>query len=626
MYQTNSPKSLHRVADILYVILIASSFYLLLLSRTGEAQTIWQTLNPAFMPTLFFTTFVLILILFSSQRTSHKLLYVIAYSILVHSLFSIIFPAGDLSGQQMVLGQTRRVFENTVLHGLSGWPNRSIEIFIEEAFRGTNLQAALSTVFARMLSIDILYVHLSLVPVLWGVFVPIGSFLLAKAIGGSEKAAALASLLISAFPFSTYFGAISVPNSLGFIFFLFSLYFIVKYLSSQDSKTRYLMLIFSFFSFLAHFLTGFMSFSFLLLAVAFKTYKTEKEEAKATWSSKALVVVTFLVCLALLPMAFVYLSFIGPTTYGTFTLDKLYELPLDKLVGLFFIGELIYGFDLQTIILMIAGPTLAFLFMIYLLLKSRRNPHATLRPEILFLILAFLIVFIDYRILKLFMEGLPLNEERLWVFRDMIAAPFVALAISTLFSKLEALKVVKPVTGIALSSKIASRSNRLRALSFALVATILVSAVVAGWVTFSLEAAYPQMAPLQTTSYELEAVRYLKDSTSGTYVVIGDIWTIYAGEVIVGINNPSAYYFGEYSKLGHDLFANMTENPSPEWMLSAMNYTDTNVAYFIITEPRLGTQEFNTILSKALQNSLQIYGPSEGFGNGKLYIFKQEKP
>ena len=621
-----SRRSLLRISEFLYLPFLALSFYALLLSRTDEAQTIWQVLHPAFLPVLFITTFILFTNIFSSEKTECKLLFVILYSILIHSFFSVIFPAGDLSGQQMVLGRTRRVFDNTILHGLSGWPNRSVGIFIEEALKGTNLQAALSTIIARMLSIDILYVHLSLVPVLWGTFVPLGSFLLTRTISGNERASVLASLLISAFPFSTYFGAISVPNSLGFIFFLFSLYFMVKYLSSQDSKTQYLMLIFSFFSFLAHFLTGFMSLSFLLLAIVFKTYKSEKEEAKTTWTSKTLLAVTFLVCLSILPMAFIYLRFFGSASYGVFTLDKLSELPLDKLVGLFFIGELIYGFDLQTIILMIAGPTLAFLFMIYLLLRSRRNPHATLHPETLFLILAFLVTLIDYRILKLFMEGLPLNEERLWVFRDMIAAPFVALAISILISKLEAFKVVKPATSIALSSKVASKSNRLRALSSALAMTILISAVLAGWVTFSLEAAYPQVAPLQTTSYELEAVIYIKDNTSEKYVVIGDIWTIYAGEVIVGINNPSAYYFGEYSKLGHDLFANMTENPSPEWLLSAMNYTDTNVAYFIISEPRLGTQEFNTILSKALQNSLQIYGPSEGFGNRKLYVFKHEKP
>ena len=624
MSKTNSRFSVLHILDILYLFLIAISFYSLILSRTGEAKTVWQVLHPAFMPTLFVTTVVLLAIMFSSQKTPHKLLFVIIYSILVHSLFSIIFPAGDLSGQQIVLGRTRRVFDNTILHGLSGWPNRTIQIFIVETLSGENLQAALSTIFARMLSIDILYVHLFFVPVLWGVFVPVGSFLLTRAIGGNGKASVLASLLISASPFSTYFGAISVPNSLGFIFFLFSLYFIVKYLSSQSSKTLCLVLVFSFFSFFAHFFTGIMSISLLVLAVTLKTSETEKAQLALT--SKILIAVAFVVCLGLLPMAFVYLRFFGSPTNAAFTLDKLTESPLGELVGLFFIGELIYGFDVQTIIFMIAGPTLAFLYMAYLFFKSRRSPNARLRLEVSFLFLAFLVILIEYRILKIFMEGLPLNEERLWVIRDMIAAPFAALAIVEIVSALEALKKASSIAGHIPRLKMAFRGNGLRALSLACALTIFVPVVLSGWVTFSLWAAYPQVAPLQTTWYELDAVRYVEDSTSEKYVVIGDIWTIYAGEVIVGINNPNAYYFGEYSKLGHDLFVNMTENPSPEWMLSAMNYTDTNVAYFIITEPRLGTQEFNTILSKASQNRLQIYGPSDGFGNRKLYIFKHEKP
>jgi len=55
-----------------------------------------------------------------------------------------------------------------------------------------------------------------------------------------------------------------------------------------------------------------------------------------------------------------------------------------------------------------------------------------------------------------------------------------------------------------------------------------------------------------------------------------------------------------------------------------MNYTNTKVAYFIISEPRLGTEEFNNILSKAKEN-LQVYGRPEGFGNGKLYVFSYRK-
>ena len=615
---TNRKNLLLRVNESFYLLFLAFSFYFLVLSRTGEAQTIWQVLHPAFLPVLFVTTFLLFANLFSSEKTECKLLFIILHSILIHSFFSVIFPVGDLSGQQMVLGRTRRVFDNTILHGLSGWPNKSIEVFIVETLKGTNLQAALSTILARMLSVDILYVHLFLVPVLWGIFVPIGSFLLARAIGGSEKAAALASLLISAFPFSTYFGAISVPNSLGFIFFLFSLYFMVKYLSSQDLKNRYLMLIFSFFSFLAHFLTGFMSLSFLLLVVAFKTYKSEKEVS--AWTSKILVAVAFFVCLSLLPMTFIYLRFFGSSTYGVFTLDKFYKLPGTEIVGLLLIGELIYGFDLSTIILMIVGPLLAFFCMVFLLFRSRRNPSAKLRPEILFLILAFLITVLDYRILKLFMEWLPLNEERLWVIRDMIASPFVALLIGVI-SSLENLKKASSLKELLPRLKAPSKGRRLSVMGSVFALYILVPAVLGGWVVFSLKAAYPQVAPLQTTSYELEAIKYIKDNTFEKYVVICDIWTIYAGERIVGINNPNAYYFEEYSKLGHDLFFNMSTTPSTEWMLSAMNQTNTQVAYFVITEPRVGAEEFNNILIRVQEQPLTVFYISQ---NKKLYVFSYE--
>jgi len=613
-----------RIGEILYLALASLSFLLLIASRTGEARTVWEVLHPAFIPTLFVTTFLLLTILFTSEKTAHKLLFIIVHSILVHSLFSIIFPAGDLSGQQIVLGMTRRVFDNTVLHGLSGWPTATIQVFIVEMFKGINLQAALTTIFARMLSVNIFYVHLFYIPVLWGVFVPLASFLTAKALGGSENASVLSSLLVSAFPFTIYFGAISVPNSLGFIVFFYSLYFMLKYLSSNDSKTTHKMVAFSFFSFLSHYLTGIVSFSLLLLAVAFKSYEHEKRAAPTT--AKISLIISFIVCLSLLPMSFIYLRFFDSSLNTVFTLGKFYELHIEEILGMFFLGELVYALDLRTIILVIIGPVLAFLYMMYFLYKSKNNHGGVLGSNILFwfMTMAFLIMLIDYGILKLFMEGLPLNAERLWVFRDLIAAPFVALAIYAVISLLKThLKAISPLTASIFSLKQSSKGNSLRILSFLFALNILIPAVIGGWVTVSLSAAYPKVAPLQTTWYELEAVKFIEENTHEKYVVIGDIWTIYAGEVIVGIKNPTAYY--EFRKTGYDLFVNMKQNPSPQWMLQAMNYTDTTVAYFIVTEPRLGTEEFNNVVSKALQNGLPIYGPQGGFGNGKLYIFYYQK-
>ena len=613
MSATESRTKLLRFAEFLDLSLTCVCFYLLWLSRTGEARTVWESLHPAFLPTLFITTSILAIILFTPEKNSHKLLLVTIHSILIHSLFSVILPAGDLSGQQMVLGRTRRVFDNTILHGLSGWPTSTISVFVLEALRGTNLQAVLSTVFARMLNVDILYVHLFLVPILWGAFVPLGSFLVTRELGGNETAAVLASLIVSAFPFSTYFGAISVPNSLGFIFFLYSVYFMLRLLSSPDWKTSCIILAFLLFSFLAHFLTGVMAASLFLLVLSFKIYFSEK----TSLSAKAAFIGSFLVCLSLLPVSFLYLRFLGSTNYIAFTLDRLLEMPKQQIVGLIVLGELIYGFDFKTIVLMIVGPVLGLVCMIYLILETKRRREAELRTKVIFALTAFLIVLIDYRILKLFIEGLPINEERLWVFRDLLAAPFVAIAIVKVVSKLETLKVKFRATSVTSLTHI-SKTNRLRSLCLVLVIIVFIPALLGGWITLSLTAAYPQAAPLQTTWYELEAARHIEENTDEKYVVIGDLWTIYAGEVIVGIANPNAYYFQENSVLGHDLFANMSRDPSPQWMLSAMNLTKTQVAYFIITEPRLGAEEFNNIVTRIQTQQLTLFYTSQ---NEKLRVY-----
>jgi hypothetical protein len=230
---------------------------------------------------------------------------------------------------------------------------------------------------------------------------------------------------------------------------------------------------------------------------------------------------------------------------------------------------------------------------------------------------------IDYRILKIFMEGLPLNEERLWVLRDLIAVPFVALGVYKGVSWLRASLRAPTLSILSASSlKASSKHRTLYVLGWILALNILIPGVLGGWLIASLGAAYPQVAPLQTTWYELEAVRYIEENTHEKYVVIGDVWTIFAGEVIVGVNNPRAYYFLEFNKTGYNLFFHMSQDPSSHWMLVAMNYTDTTRAYFIITEPRVGPEEYNRIVTQALESDIQVYGV---FGEERLHVFYYDK-
>jgi len=616
----------HRITEILYLLMVAFSFYLLLTSRTGEAHTIWEVLNPYFIPTLLATTFLLITILFTSEKVSYKLILVIAHSILIHSFFSIVLPAGDLSAQRMTLGRIRLVYDNAVLHGYTPW-NMGLLSQIYEWFRGITFQAALSVVLARMLSIDLLWVHLFLVPVLWGVFVPVASFLTAKIISKEENVALFSSLLISAFPYATYFGAISVSNSLGFVFFFYSLYFMLKDFSSNDSRNKILMLVFSFFSLLSHNLTGIMSLSLLILALAFKSYKSEKNSSPT--AAKASLLISFIFCASLLPLSFVYLRYFQPATYTlsdtAFTLNKFSDRPIEEIVGLFFLGELTYAFDLKTTLLFIIGPTIALLWMmLYILHFVKRSSDVEFKTCIFFVFAVLSIVLVDYRIMKLFMERLPINEERLWVFQDFLAVPFVALAIYDVRSSVKGYLNARPAPIVSIADlKTLSRRSILSLSSVILALNIVIPMFLAGWIALSVNAAYPHVAPLQTTWYELEAVKYIEENTHEKYVVIGDQWTTFAGEAIVGVNNPRAYYFLEFNRTVYDLFHKMLEDPSPQVMIESMNVNNATVAYFIVTEPRLGIEEFNRVVSQTLKNQqLRVLGV---FGGGKLYVFAYKK-
>jgi hypothetical protein len=310
-----------RILEILYVVLLSFSLYLLLASRTAEAHTIWEPMNPLLMPTLFLSTTILFSILFTQERSSLKLLLVMVHSILLHSFFSIIFPAGDASGQQMYLGRIRFAFDSDALQAWLPSSPASFQLLVTESFRSLNFQAAITTLLARLLSIDIFWIHLFLVPTLWGVFTPLATYLISRTLSNNETHAILSSLIVSAFPYATYFGAISTPNSLGYIFFIFALYFMLRYIISGNFRCLCLMGFFSVSSFFFHPLTGVISFSLLVLALAFRSYGGKD----TLWAHKKQLFLVFLLCLTLLPVSFIYLRLLGIPSTASFTLDKLSE-------------------------------------------------------------------------------------------------------------------------------------------------------------------------------------------------------------------------------------------------------------------------------------------------------------
>jgi len=593
------------VPTSIYLLLTALSFYLLLISRRGEASVVWWSVHPLFIPVFFLTTLILVVAMLLSQITGHKLGLIMVHSVLLHSLFVIIFPAGDLGGQQYGLGATRLIYDNIVLHGVR-FPVQNILTQVYIWLRGDSFQAAISVILARMFNIDVFWTHLLLVPILWGIFIPLGVFMITRKLTKNNNIAALSALLIAVFPYTLLWGAMSVYNSLGFIFFLFSVYFFLEYLSSNQSrKWTFLMSMFVFLSFMAHFLTGIIALSFLLLVLTFKSFE---DRSVSLASTKLTLLSALAFCTFLLPFAIVCRRFFYPE-YSYFGLGKLVELSREDIFWRFLMGEYV-NFNIQFAIIHILGPAIGILGMLYYIYFTRQKSDKKSLSCTIFLFTGLLLVLVDYRILKLLLINVPFTEERMWVFRDFLTVPFMAIIVTDAFSFLYR---QFPTVDVPFSSQ------QIRRIALYLLIVIVLS----GWITVSFYYAYPRYGPLQTTSYELEAVRFIEKNSTKPYVVIGDQWITFAGGMIVGIGNPNALYFHSRDPEGVRLFLEMRMNSSIETMKEAMAYNDATVAYFIIEKPRIGEEEYNRLIQQTEQNGLQTY-PGGIFyyeGEEKLRIF-----
>ena len=587
---------------LLYIGMSVLLFCLLLASRSGEVYTVWQVLHPMIIPTYFATTLVLVITVFSSERTEYKVLFVIIHSILSHSFFVVIFPAGDISGQHLILGITRGIYNNDYLHGY-GSSAASVVVRMYNWVKGTNFQSAYSVIFARMFSVDVFWTHLSLVPLLWSTFVPLIIFKITKKISGNETISALASLLISAFPEAIVWGTWSVTNSLGFIFTLSSIYFMLRYISKND-KSPVLAITFSFASLMSHYMTGIVTFSLLILAITWKTYKTEKAASPLT--AKYTLIVSFIFGASLLPIALIYHGLFSPL-YARFTLNKLYEQPASELIGTFIFGVYFNYGPLATIIFAL-GPALGCLGILYTLRGSAKQRYIKYALGSFFLVTGFLMILTDYRILKFFMTGVPFTVERLWIFRDFLLIPYTAIFGYSLLTFLK--RKTLPNSSIEPSSLFSIGNPRKSFMHIAFCSITLVA--ISGWITTSLYYAYPHYSPLQITSYEIEAVKFIEANTTEPYVIISDMWITFTTHMFIGV---------PYNPHGTALFIEMKNNPSPSTMIKAMEQTNATIAYFIIQKPRLGEEKYNHIIFQAKQNGLQTYHTFDYQGQEKLHIF-----
>ncbi|MCF6276657.1 MAG: hypothetical protein L3J07_02290 [Candidatus Magasanikbacteria bacterium] len=231
----------------LYLVGWIFGMILLFQSKTGEVlQTPWQAISPWFLIVFFLLTFLAGIITFSRFKVGKVLFILILHSFLLHSYLPMAHtnPWGGDVWRHLAIEQ-KLVNEEQILPVLVGenveWKEvAGVDIpvvFTAPQKYSYGQMWGLNIVFAKTFGFKLNTLHIWLTPVLWSFFVPLLLFFIGSYLFRSRCfALLLVWLSFLPFPFQAL-GALTLPVSLGFISFLFTLLLLVLYFG-EDKRIK----------------------------------------------------------------------------------------------------------------------------------------------------------------------------------------------------------------------------------------------------------------------------------------------------------------------------------------------------------------------------------------------------
>lgn len=586
-----------------FIVLIAYCAFLLVKARSGWLYgTVWSIISPSFFPTYFLATFVLIgIVLYSRTKTVSKMLLTVMYSLISTMILAIVLYPGVGGDPLDNMGLARMMFDyGNLRYGLALSPFHTYWMLKEKAL------ALLTAMVAKMFVVDVYWIHTFITPFLWGVFVPLTAYKIAKIVGGGERLSILAALLTTFYSGFTGWSSRSTGNGLGYVMFFVSLYFSLRYLKSEK-KTMALLLagLSVVVSMLVHPMTGIMSLVFLFLANSLKIYEVMK--LKRLLKARFLMFATLVICVFTIPAFFslnnmIYLYFAPQyaSEVGTaFSVGKLLSTDIWELIFGYFVN-----FSFKEVVLVVTTPLLGMLGLAYAF--KDKDKHE--RILVWFMFLAFLIVMINYRMLQYAMVAVLFGPGRLLTFSDLMAIPFVALAINSSIKFLEGGAPKNPTSTVFVFKKWTVKTSARK-----IFVLVLISLSLSAFAVSSIERGYAWFRGGHPTALEVEAVKYIDEHTDERYVVVSMPSTTQVGWGFVGLQNPEKFYI-------YDRY--LGQNPTVADMVQSMKQYQAGVGYFITST--FGTPNFDQVFAQASRD----FGLVKILGNekGSIYIFKYKFP
>jgi hypothetical protein len=430
------------------------------------------------------------------------------------------------------------------------------------------LVITLSNVFA----VDIYWVHIMFIPVLWSVFVPLIAFAIAREIGVDEKASLLAGFFAGVAPSFISWGSITVPNSLGFMSFFFSLYCFIKSISGSGRRYFILALLSIGFSFLAHFMAGVATLSLFFVYAATKVYRHHLSRISISIGLSSVAVLV-------MPLSIIAQSYVYPIR-SFFLMDKFRQYDVYQLV--------LADYASMTAPELLTNGTLLFLGLVGIFLLYRKKNGSNRA----FMVVSFLAFTFQYIFLFYFITESPFSPRRIWAFRDLLLLPFAATAVAGLFGFGWIRKSVNASVNAVQAVKGLHLGMYFRKTLFVLLILVALSLLVSDGVLryYNSESYFTPGGRI--TIAELQAIDVIRDEylrTNENYVAVSDHSTSIWGSGVVGAFNPNQVYLMWDNTYFNKLIQNPTESQSilSQAVDSAETYFDKSygLVYFIASKP-----------------------------------------
>lgn len=559
---------------------VAVAFRFLLLARTDEGgSSVWLTIPNLFLPTfLLISLYVVFLLFFTSMDSRLKLVLIFVYSFLAHSLFLLVWYPGRYGDPWFHLGEIRFIDTTGTINAYSRLLQR--RLFVDIVRYKTHY--ALIILFRRMFQIDLYWAQVIFVPLLWSISVPLLGYKTSQILAAkkSEIIPIIAAMTTGVFSMFIIWGAITVPNSSGFIFFFFSVYLTLLWINKGGKQMWFLSFLATIATSIVHVQTGIFAVVFLFFATLIQ--------------KRVPVIMKAVVSFALVFSYSAFLSLIG----ATFSFEGLVKL------------ENIMDFQSRMV-------TIVFFLGFLGVVLGLRGKYVV-RKIAMMLLLLYIVILVNYYASMYGMINLPYGSGRILVMTDLILVPFVSVGLLASVDLLErAIKSVKLKPFFKTNFGLKSQ-----AIGMTLICLFLSSQAV-----FALYEGYPhnEQVKLQPAAYEIEAIYFINSTATGSYAVICDSFFATLAIGFLGIdyayasNNFAWFGVADYSYPLQALYLKMLQKPSISFMESAREMVDFDVTYFV-----LSVRAYN--FQQALQLTREILPVEKTFGDGKLYIFKYPLP